>query len=220
MNIDRLRGLHSGRSAVILGGGPSLPKHIKTILDDAVVFGVNFHASRIVDCDYIVFNDEHTIKQVENLKGRKISRWGRDVIQDAPRGLISGVLALRAAKMMGCAPIILMGFDCYENKGHFYNLAAELLGNSISVQKHVDRWKSEDKRDVYVAGGPLKEVFKMAKNVKTKPKFMKIKIFKALSVLLDNRRSVNFKCGVFPKMPRELAEAAITANCGKLIEKD
>lgn len=220
MNIDRLRNIHSGRGAVILGGGPSLPKQIKSIPFNTVIFGVNQHASRIIDCDYIVFNDEGVFEQVKTLKGKKISRWRYDITYDAPKGLISGIVALRAAQIMGCSPITLMGFDCYENKGYFYNLTAELLGNSISVQKHVDCWKNEDKRDVYVAGGPLKEVFKMGKNLKVKPKTMHIQITKDKSVILDERRSVNFIRGIYPKMARELAEAAINANCGKLIEKE
>lgn len=219
MNIDRLRGIHTGHSAVILGGGPSLSKQIKNIPENGIIFGVNSHASRIIECDYIVYNDETTFEVVKSLEGRKISRWRHDITQDAPKGLISGICTLRAAQIMGCSPIILMGFDCYENKGYFWNLGAELLGNSISVQKHVDLWKKEDKRDVYVAGGPLKEVFKMAKNVKSKPKTVHIKIIKDQSVTLDERRSVNFIRGVYPKMPLELAEAAINANCGKLIEK-
>lgn len=220
MNIGRLRDIHSGRGAVILGSGPSLPKQIRAIPFNTVIFGVNQHASRIIDCDYIVFNDEHTFEDVKNLKGKKISRWRYDITYDVPKGLISGIVALRAARIMGCAPITLMGFDCYENKGYFYNLVAELRGNSVSVQKHVDIWKNEDKRDVYVAGGPLKKVFKMAKNLKVKPKTMYIQITKDKSVILDERRSVNFIRGIYPKMARELAEAAINANCGKLIEKE
>ena len=60
----------------------------------------------------------------------------------------------------------------------------------------------------------------MAKNIKSKPKTLHIEIFKDLSVKLKDRRSVNFICGDYPKMPLELADAAITANCGKLIEKE
>jgi len=220
MNIDRLRGIHSGKVGIILGGGPSLPKQLQNKPDNAIVFGVNSHASRVIKCDYIIFNDENTYTAVKDLEGRKISRWRHDITQDAPKGLISGICALRAAQIMGCYPIILMGFDCYENKGYFWNFGAELLGNTISVQKHVDCWKKEDKRGVYVAGGPLKEVFEMAKDVQNRPKTMHIKIIKDQSVPLDDRRSVNFIRGVYPKMSAELAEAAINAKCGKLIEKE
>jgi len=220
MNIDRLRGKHAGRCAIVLGGGPSLPKQLKNKPDNAVVFGVNSHASKIIDCDYIVYNDEMTFQTVKGLRGRKISRWRHDIVQEASIGVISGICALRAAQMMGCWPIVLMGFDCYENKGYFWNLGAKLLGNTMPVQKHVNYWKKEDKRGVYAADGPLKEVFEMAKNLKAKPKTMHIKITKDLSVKLDDRRSVNFIRGAYPKMLRELAEAAIIANCGKEIEKE
>lgn len=220
MKIDRMYGVHSGRCGIILGGGPSLPKQLKNKPENAIVFGVNSHASRLIKCDYIVFNDENTFMVVKRLEGRKISRWRHDITQDAPKGLISGICALRAAQIMGCYPIILMGFDCYENKGYFWNLGAELLGNTISVQRHVNFWENEDKRGVYVAGGPLKEVFEMAKKVKSRPETMHIEITEDQSVNLDERRSVNFIRGIYPKMSAELAEAAINADCGKLIEKE
>ena len=60
----------------------------------------------------------------------------------------------------------------------------------------------------------------MVKNLKSKSKTMHMKITKDLTVNLDDRRSVNFIRGAYPKMPRELAEAAIIANCGTEIEKE
>lgn len=211
---------HSGRIGVILGGGPSLPEQLKNIPKDAVTFGVNHHASKLVTCDYIVFNDYHGWPLVRDLPGKKICRWHEyaDIQQDCAPGVISGVLALRVALKMGLSPIILAGFDCYQGGGYFHDPAPSERAKLFTLEQHLSFWKEFTSPNIYVADGPLTTIFKQSeKDMKPDKEFIEIEICERKNVDLDDRRTVSLRPGQLT-VTREIALAAIKDGCAKEIK--
>lgn len=204
----------------ILGGGPSLPEQLEAIPKDAVLFGINHHASKLVDCDYIVFNDYHAWNMVRTLSGKKICRWHEfaDIQHDCAPGVISGVLALRAALVMGLSPIILAGFDCYQNGGYFHDPTPVKRAGLFTLEKHISFWKEFTSPDIYVVGGPLAAIFKQSeKNMKPDKEFMEIEVLTRKNVDLDYGRVVSLRVGKFV-VTREIGRAAIKDGCAKEIK--
>jgi len=165
----KYRGVHAGKVAALLGGGPSLPEHLEDVPKDAVLFGINHHASRIVDCDFLVFNDFGGGELTKDLHGKKICRFKEyaDIKIEAPKGLISGVVALRAAQFMGFSTILLAGFDCYQSPGYFYKNEHN-RGHDLPLKTHLDYWRNEQREGVFSLGGPLLEIFGKTENVMNK----------------------------------------------------
>lgn len=202
--------------AAILGGGTSLPKQLKSIPKDAILFGVNDHASKIVDCDYIVFNDYIGGELYKNIKGKKICRFREyaDIYQECEKGLISGVVALRAALKMGHSPIILAGFDCYQDGAYFHGGKTR---TDVSLDRQIAYWPPHD--DVYVVGGPLLEIYKKASmDMKADKEFIVITVFKEKTVKINDHTTTNFVKGE-QTVSRELAQAAINAKIATFKEK-
>ncbi|WP_339862363.1 hypothetical protein [Paremcibacter congregatus] len=198
-----------GKVAALLGGGPSLPDQLKHIPPDAVLFGINHHASRLVDCDYIVFNDLITWEAVKDLPGRKISRWGQDIRWPAKRGMISGVVALEYVLQAGFDLVILAGFDCYQTGLYFYDIH-RALPRTEPLEKQLSYWPPDNR--VRVVGGPLCAVYQQyEKHMKTT---VTLEITQKKTVHLDTRRSINFVPGRHV-LTREAADAAIAAGIVK-----
>ena len=210
----KYRNIHAGEDAAILGGGPSLPDELKKVPDGTVLFGINHHASRIVTCDYIVFNDYKGGELTKDLPGKKICRFRdyADIYENYPEGVISGVCALRAAQFMGFGNILLAGFDCYQSPGYFYNNDHN-RGHDLPLKTHLEYWKHEKRDGVTALGGPLKQIFGKTRpeTIMKKPSIVEVNIHTAKTVQLDDRRSTNFVIGK-QKLPRELAEAAEKAG--------
>lgn len=205
--------------AAILGGGPSLPEDLKSIPKEAVLFGVNGHASKIIDCDYIVFNDYHGGVLFKGLKGKKICRFREyaDIYQDCEKGLISGVVALRYALAERYSPIILAGFDCYQQGGYFHDNTQNERAKLFTLEHHLSYWPPHN--DVYAVSGPLLQIYKKArKNMKSDKEFIEITVTKAKTVVLDERRHCNFVKGK-QTVSREKALAAIKAKIATTKEK-
>lgn len=202
---------HDGEVAAILGAGHSLPEHLAKIPDFVVKFGINHHASRLIDCDYIVFNDEHGGELVKDLPGKKICRFREyaDILIDAPIGVISGVIALRQAQKMGFSSILLAGFDCYQRPGYFYK-DEHNRGHDLPLETHLNYWKHEKRDGVSALGGPLVTIFGRTERIMTKPKTKKVKITQNKTVKIDRNTSVNFVKGeqVMPLWKAEAAEKA------------
>lgn len=206
-----LKSRHTSNVAAILGAGHSLPEHLKKIPDYVVKFGINHHASRLVDCDYIVFNDEGCGELVKDLPGKKICRFRQyaDNLIDAPIGVISGVIALRQAQKMRFSTILLAGFDCYQKPGYFYS-EEHNRGHDLPLETHLNYWKHEKKDGVTALGGPLTTIFGKTEKIMPKEKTVKITIIKEQTVEVDKNTSVNFKKGeqVMPSWKAEAAEKA------------
>ena len=204
-----MKKIHAGKLGVVLGGGPSLPEHIKLIPENAVLFGVNYHASKLIDCDYIVFNDP---VDYSGLKGQKVSRFRElsDIYRDSPKGLNSGVIATLFALETGCNPVILAGMDCYQGQSYFHSDEYN-RGQDIPLKDQLNYWNIVPKGNVFALGGPLIEIFGKIATMKAKPATMTIKVHTAKTLRLNEDTTINFVKGE-QTMPIEKAELALKAK--------
>ncbi|MCK9468483.1 MAG: hypothetical protein M0Q49_03605 [Porticoccaceae bacterium] len=64
---------------------------------------------------------------------------------------------------MGCAPIIVIGMDCYTGATYFHNPAARSSGEWLPLDGHLDKWRRlielAPDADVRAPGGPLAALF-------------------------------------------------------------
>lgn len=195
---------------VVLGGAPSLPEHLKLIPENAILFGVNYHASLLIDCDYIVFNDP---VDYSHLNGKKVSRFRElsDIYYDSPVGQNSAIVAARFALEIGCNPVILAGIELYQGDGYFHDLERTNRGHNLPLNQQLKEWEAVPKKKVKAIDGPLVEVFGKVEEIKPESKYMTIDVHTAKTVHIDSRTSINFVVGI-QKMPREKAEAALNAG--------
>ena len=156
---------HAGRTAVIVGGAPSRLNEIALCPEDAAWFSVNEHGllARPGGIDYIAALD----KKNEVLKGRgapviSIRRFA-DILVFEKRLPNSAALAAFAAWAMGCAPIVLIGVECYAGATYAHAPDAESSGHHITPAQHLARWKLLERiapgAMIRPAGGPLLELW-------------------------------------------------------------
>lgn len=159
---------HLGRSAVIVGGAPSRLNEIEACPQDAVWFSVNEHGLRArahcsPGCDYIAALDPIA----EELKGRGApvlsTRRSADVIAFELRCANSGIFAAWCAWVMGCAPIVPIGIECYTGGTYAHDVHAESAGRRFTLEQHLDRWamlrRIASDIQVRAVGGPLLRIF-------------------------------------------------------------
>ncbi|MCZ2076695.1 MAG: hypothetical protein LC130_17080 [Bryobacterales bacterium] len=129
MTLSGLKDAHAGRTAAVLGGGPSLPADLARVPRDAVLVAVNYHglyhtpASHGRLPDYMVYNDTPDTNPLMEVAVREhrvplvSPEPTSDVIFDVPdvwTGFFSSNTATWFALWLGCDPVILCGMDCYQ----------------------------------------------------------------------------------------------------------
>lgn len=148
-----------------MGGGESLTcDAVARVPAAALYLSVNDHGVRFFKdhpelnrrCDYVVACDKIEKRArldvgFPGLSPRDGRPWGVPVITRHMWGdyrLLkmhrpsSGMMAAWVARLMGCAPIILIGMDCYA-AGTYHDAPKALSsGRSIAVSKHIDWWSS------------------------------------------------------------------------------
>lgn len=167
---------HAGRPAVIMGGGVSMPEQVARAPANAVFISCNQHGAIFRKCDYIVATDSIEDKLFKTLAGHtlRLREFGIPVIS-VRRPLAdyrifkspvnsTGVIGAWCAWVMGCAPILLMGMDCYGGGATYYHdKAARSSGNSQTVAHHLDKWRQLIPQVpgamIRAMGGPLEKVF-------------------------------------------------------------
>lgn len=181
--ISELKGIHIGRPAAILGGGPSLPDDIKRLPAGCIMISVNGHSLRLGKADYIVFNDNpyrnrtlsKTLLQA-NLKefdGPRVSPheglgdyhfdvWYWD-------GGFTSTTATWLALFMGADPVLLCGMDCYQGEEkYFFDDWRETKNYhpcfDYAVENHLAAWAPAfmfmgDADKIKAVSGPLERVF-------------------------------------------------------------
>lgn len=157
---------HVGRTAVVMGGGPTLAKHIEECPSDALYIAVNDHglrllkdraaklqpraASYVVACDKIEERARADIGPKDLPPPKRDGQpWGLPVISRhvwADYRLTfmpaanSGMAAAWLARFMGCAPIILTGMDLWSGKTYHDAPNARSSGHTITDAQHFRRW--------------------------------------------------------------------------------
>jgi len=175
-HLKELRHKYRGRPIAILGAGPSLPGDLERLPADTVLIGLNHHAVKIVDVDYLVFADKpdrnpdlaaavaaHMGKRITNIKGA--SDW--DVAGTGYwQGGMSGTMATWFACYMGGDPVLLCGMDCNQpGPRYFYSGPDDMITTpefpledvQAAWRKALDR--CPDSHRIRSVSGPLVEVF-------------------------------------------------------------
>lgn len=143
---------HAGRPAFVMGGGDSLPKDLERAPRDCVYISANQHGCFLRTCDYIVAIDSWFKKDFKTPQGTtmRMRDFGVPVIsvrrEDADIRMFekptsnSGVSAAWVAWVMGCAPILIGGMDCYTGGTYFHDPKAQSSGRSVHLTQHLGRW--------------------------------------------------------------------------------
>lgn len=165
---------HLGRAAVVCGGGESLPSQLARCSDNAIYISANQHGCLARRCDYIMVVDGIEDKSFTRPDGTSygLRDFGVPIISPRPAGDYwlfdqcapsSGVMAAWMAWIMGCAPILLAGIDCYQGPTYYHDPGAKSSGRALSLQRHLDRWASLLQHapggQFRPLGGPLTEIF-------------------------------------------------------------
>lgn len=174
--MNRLIMRHAGRPAFILGGADSLSEDLKHCPPEAVIISASGEGSKLSNIDYVVSIDAFDMMQ------ETVSRISAPFINPDPRADYvcinrmhgySGLEAVRCAWVMGCAPIILGGFDLYSK------IIRGKMDKQIRKWKRLaDMFPSATIRPV---SGPLVEVFRQYDPDETPPLPDKSRIIEALS---------------------------------------
>jgi len=169
-DIKQLRNAHTGLPAVIMGGGPTLQADLANVPVGAVVIQVNHHNPRPSRADYLVFMDApekfpQLRMAIEATPAMLIStrREWTDVDLGGAKwwnGRFTGHLATWLGCWMGCDPVILCGFDCYQVRPPGSMDSAY----DMPLEKHLEEWRQAFERcpnpeRIRVVSGPLLDIF-------------------------------------------------------------
>lgn len=166
---------HHGRAAVVIGGGISAPAQLARAPEGALFLSANQHGCMLRACDYIVALDVWEHREFKLLDGRmvKITHFGVPIISPRPGdadyrifdkpAANSGAVAAWCAWVMGCAPILLAGIDCYEGGTYYHDHNARSSGNHVPVDQHLRKWAKAAAAApgamIRSLGGPLEALF-------------------------------------------------------------
>jgi hypothetical protein len=149
---------HVGRTAVVMGGGPTLAEAMKIAPADALYISVNDHGLRFFKrrgdprrCSYVVACDKIEKRARFDCRdpGDDGQPWGLPVISrhmfadyrllhlPAPNSGMSGAYF---ARLLGCAPVIITGMDCYTGGTYHDDPKAGSTGRNIRPADHRSRW--------------------------------------------------------------------------------
>jgi hypothetical protein len=136
---------HAGVPALIVGGGPSAPAQLAMVhgkLGDPIVISANGHAFKLgLEPDYVFCKDHIHTETKERMEwllrphGVPIvtrNYWGDYRCAGWTYTGNSGSQALALAALMGCAPIVPIGFDGYQNGTYFHDLKAKNVSQGFT----------------------------------------------------------------------------------------
>lgn len=133
---------HVGRPGVVLGGGPSMPAQIERCPQDAVWISANDHGAKFREVDYLCAIDRGMEKPVRRFGKPVLSirEWADYRILENPAPS-SGILGAFSLWAMGCAPIVLLGMDCYQAGTYAEDPEAFSTGRQHPLHEHLGRWR-------------------------------------------------------------------------------
>lgn len=173
MLIGQIALQHAGRPIVAMGGGPSLPADVARIRDAACWISANEHGAKLRPVDYLVCCDD--IHQALGVPMQQhLGRFGVPIIgrpqwcdyrfHDIDYSGNSGMWAILAGWILGGAPVIAAGFDCYQQGGtYFHDRRAVSSSNGRELSDFMRRFESLREivgaDAVRVVSGPLLELW-------------------------------------------------------------
>lgn len=174
MRLSEMRDRYAGRPAAILGGGPSLPADLAKVPAGALLIAVNYHAFRLVQADFMVYNDfpesdPRLLEAVQTLQTVRVSADPTsDVTFDVPvwTGFFSSNTAAWFALWLGCDPVILCGMDCYQGERvYFHDYNHDSPAFHYPLDHYLRPWIEDGKRllphveRLKAMSGPLTHIF-------------------------------------------------------------
>lgn len=168
--------LYQGKPAAILGGGPSLPEDMKKLPTGTILIAVNYHAQKICDPDFMVYNDDPEtdpilLDAVEKFEGIKVSSHkSSDIVFNVNvwTGFYSSNTAAWFALYMGCNPVILCGHDLYQGeRKYFHEYQHDVPCFHYPLDHHIRPWVEDCRLScptperLRAASGPLVGLFGM-----------------------------------------------------------
>ena len=180
VSIHQLKNTFDGCPAAVLGGGPSLPKDLQRVPDDALLLAVNHHAFGHCDPHMLVYMDDP--REFPNLKKVTDSFAGLQITTQPGLGDVdmsrvaywlgpgSGIFATWLACWLGCDPVLLCGMDLYQGETKYCH--ADEGHKPIfdyALDEHLRRWRAGLRlcsgiERVFVLSGPLEDVFPRYQN--------------------------------------------------------
>lgn len=178
MKVSELRDCFIGRTAAVLGGGPSLPADLARLPADCVLVAVNNHAFYPVEyCqpDFMVYMDNP--RKAPDLAAALLRFDGVVISPFEDSGVIlpkgeyydggfSSALAVWFALWCEHDPVILCGMDCYQGaekychpRPGFHHPVMDLpLADHLRTWRNVAKHVPHPER-IRAMSGPLVEVF-------------------------------------------------------------
>jgi hypothetical protein len=174
--LSELQGVHAGEPIAVLGAGPSLPADLERLPAGAILIGVNHHAIKIIDVDYLVFMDypgriPDLMAAVEAHEGRRITPMLAYTDYDISTvkfwdGGFTAAFATWIACFLGGDPVLLCGMDCFTGDNcYFYESEfPKHPSYHYSLDKHLGAWRKaldrcERPEVIRAVSGPLVDVF-------------------------------------------------------------
>lgn len=176
-SLDIFEGVHAGRAAAILGGGPSMPDDVKRLPKDCVLFSIKHHGAKLLPCDYTAFFDIRYVDQLRELGtrcGTILSNFVNHtdvlLLEEHWKTKRSGPRIAKIAAYMGCAPVILCGMDCYrdvEGSPYWHGAPATEftdLAVKLPLEAELVMWREcfknmRNPEVIKAMSGPLVDVF-------------------------------------------------------------
>lgn len=151
VTVRELVHAHIGRAAVVMGGGPSLAKDIDRCPIGALYLSANDHGAKLLAerfdrrCDFLVALDDIRDRLVPwraPIVGRYFWADYRILKFRLRNGLQNSAMAAAwLARLMGCAPIIIAGVDCYDGGAYWHAPKAESNGFTSTPKQHKASWR-------------------------------------------------------------------------------
>ena len=175
--FSELAGKHKGRTAVVVGGGPSSTEYVDLWPKDALIIGVKEHALiQGIKQDYLVALDNcypdlepwlNKLSEQDRPPLIGLYGWADYQFGDYYQANDSGIVAAWAAHVMGCYPILLTGMDLFSGKAYHHDLA-ESNGAKFDVKYYKMKWQELTQQKTVkgiqcrvMGPGPLCETFPM-----------------------------------------------------------
>jgi len=172
---------HLGRPVIVVGGGPSTPGQLASVLTrldgDPVYIFANGHGFKLgLVPDYIVCKDDthtQTKEKMEPLLRAHgpypiVTRhpWGDFIMDKWPTQGNSGQLAIALGALIGGKPVIPVGIDCYQkDQGAYFHAPQD---DNVSFGRRDAVWRSSMTRMmlrlegalIRPVDGPMRHTFK------------------------------------------------------------
>lgn len=180
--LGDLAGAHLGRPILVMGGGPGLPDEAAEVEHlQPLRISANGHGCRLQRDlglrmpEYIVAVDDRHRSTGEPMEPI-LRQWGVTIIGRQawadirlPDALLRGITAnagmwaIAVAAVLGGAPILVAGIDCYQGPTYWHDAEAESCSRGRPLEDFLDRMRALraaiDPAPVRVLGGPLGEVW-------------------------------------------------------------